>query len=291
MVNKCPESALRGECDVLGRNTIEAARTMNTTELDIFTYVRGNAAELFLLTGYQAALGFIGYRFTKSTSKTLGLAIVFVCLSLYPVSVMISRHSAALRAQLTTLQSASLREVNASRIESAFVGIGEAYPTLNDAALTTYANCVDLIEGMTRGREPIPDETAYFRVLTEELNKCGEGDVVWDIVMPLNPTRVGGRRPLDKYLEAISHAVATNGVKYRLVVMASQVEGEATPQLTEAFERLTQMGVELYVVSRGLLPDNLRGNFSVYPHRIACEAQRGDDALIMGGHRLLGQSD
>lgn len=118
--------------------------------------------------------------------------------------------------------------------------------------------------------------------------ECKEGDEVWDVVMPLNPTRVGNRQPLNRYLAEVK-AATERGVKYRLIVMASQTEDGEVQRAFDEFR--DEMGIELYVIDRLKFPDNLRGNFSLYPRMVACEAERGDDATILRGQRLWNQSE
>ncbi len=208
-----------------------------------------------------------------------GKILTIVVLAVFPITVLIARWSSELKYRLDALE----RSVEVERI---FHDLALKGPDAVKRGREIFEETITELKWNVKGWERIPGEAKYFTVLTEELNSSQDGGEIWDVVMPLNPKRVGepGYQPLMSYLKAIKKAIAERNIKYNLVVMASE-KNEA--EIQAAFQLFRDYGIRLHIVHRNRFPPHLRCNFSLYPHnRVVCSAERGDDATIIRGFRI-----
>ena len=232
---------------------------------------------------WQALLVLVMWRWNRAHVNTVGIVV----LALLPVTLLLLKEVD----QATEAQRQTRAELAASRLfneQGALLAqIELTHPSLKSRAMDLVTETNGHLRGMARGEEPILSESQYFDVLSAELKATPNGGTIHDVVMPLNPKRVGdnGVLPLKKYIEEIATSVRERKIKYNLYALPAQ---QAENEVREAFERFNKIDVTVYVVDRDQLDRHLLDtNFSLYPDRkTVCHANRDDSARIMNGIRI-----
>ena len=243
--------------------------------------------ELVIFVLYQVFIFLISLKLVPDHSRLVGVLL----LSITPFSLIIARHDNKIDQNLQhirNLSESSLKAINLGDLLEKIDTIEDITTIhLKDEMLN---DMMVKLDHLSNGIQIIESQADYFQVLTHELERCPRNCEVWDVVMPLNPSRVFELPPLKKYITAIKSAVLEKGVKYYLIVLPREGDYE---NLEKAYSKFREIGVELIILDRNSLPLNLRdSNFTIYEHnQVTCEARRGDAAGIVLGKRFLNDSE
>ena len=149
--------------------------------------------------------------------------------------------------------------------------------------------CVGDLEQLTHGVERIANETDYFRILIQEVERCKDLAEVWDVVMPFYPRRVGSKMPLMKYVDILKELISQNKINYNLILMPRQDQEAEAAMTMKCFQ---DIGIHLTHIDRAEMPTDLIANFSIYvERRTVCWNQRADDGHILNGQRSDNPAD
>lgn len=243
------------------------------------SFITGNWPSLLVVLGVQVVIVIAAW---KLLDEDKGKLVAAFLLALSPMLILLQRGHSDQQKRLEAIE----RNSGSSRVESLVSHIASRNPDGLPSAQRVLIEAIGELEKISGGVETIGSEIDYFSALTQELDRTKNGERIIDVVMPLNPSRVGkpGRAPLVAYLNAVKEAIRTRGIRYQLIVMPSEGRQE---DIDAALARFVEVGVDLWVINREQLPADLRDNFSLYPsNNVYCVAERGDDAVILRGERV-----
>ena len=248
----------------------------------ITSFLSDNWIALLLGGLWQCGVVWLTWRWQKDQVRLMALVV----LAVFPVVVLVTRETSDIAFRLTRVEKELQADVNAPPAEALFQEISERNPEARERALTLYSNVLHELRMMANGRETISNETEFFSMMLHHLEHIEANSEVWNVVMPLLPSRIGpdGEPPLLKYLDRLETLVRERGIVYNLVALVSH----ETPEESEsAAQSLAARGFNVYVVRRESLPEHLWENFSLFESvGVVLVAERGDDARVIRGVRI-----